>query len=138
MRGAPLGRGVTPEQLRQRSMHFAVRVVRFCRTLPQTWEARQIGGQLLAAATSAAMNYRAAGRGRSHREFTAKMGTVAEESDENVGWLELTEAVELAEGDELQWLLAESRQLLAIFGSSYHTALENRRRADAERHPRRG
>jgi four helix bundle protein len=69
-----------------------------------------------------AMNYRAAGRGRSHREFTAKLGVVTEEVDETVGWLELIGELELARGPELVWLLTESKELTAIFGSSYATA----------------
>jgi four helix bundle protein len=105
-------------------MQFAVRVVRFCRTLPDAWYSRRVGGQLIDAATSAAMNYRAAGRGRSHKEFTAKLGLVAEEADESVGWLELIAQVELARGSELDWLLGESKELTAIFGSGYATAKE--------------
>jgi four helix bundle protein len=109
-------------------MRFAVRVVRFCRTLPNTWEARQIGGQLLASATSTAMNYRSATRGRSRAEFIAKLGIAVEEADESVGWLELTAQVELAKGEELLWLLRESSELLAILAASQKTARENRQR----------
>jgi four helix bundle protein len=124
---------MTPQELRKRSMAFAVRTVRFCRTFPNTWEARQIGGQLIDAATSVAMNYRSAGRGRSHKEFTAKLGIVVEEADETVGWLELIAEVELAQGNELAWLLRESKELLAIFGSGYHTAKENRQSGEQSR-----
>ena len=105
-------------------MRFAIRVVEFCRTLPDSWEARRIGGQLIDSSTSVAMNYRAAGRGRSHREFTAKLGTVTEEADETLGWLELLVELDLAQGPEATWLLGEARELVAIFGSSYATAKE--------------
>jgi four helix bundle protein len=103
-----------------------------CRTLPDSWEARRIGGQLIEASTSMAMNYRAASRGRSHREFTAKMGIVAAEADETLGWLELIAQLELANGPEQQWLLRESRELVAIFGSSYHTAREKQKAGPKE------
>jgi four helix bundle protein len=86
-------------------MQFAVRAVRFCRTLPLSWEARRIGGQLIDASTSMAMNYRAAGRARSHREFTAKLGTVVEDADESLGWLELMTQLQMANGGEQRWLL---------------------------------
>ena len=72
-----------------------------------------------------AINYRAAGRGRSHREFTAKMGTASEEADESYGWLELIDDLGIAPGPELQWLLGESAELMAIYGSAYHTAKRN-------------
>ena len=74
------------------------------------------------------MNYRAAGRGRSHREFTAKLGTVTEEADETLGWLELLVQLELAERPEALWLLGEAKELVAIFGSSYATAKEKESR----------
>ena len=120
---------MTAEDLRQRSMRFAVRAVLFCRTLPDTWEARRIGGQLIGSATSVAMNYRSATRGRSRAEFIAKLGIVVEEADESVGWLELIGQVELARGAELTWLLGESKELLAIFGKSQKTAKDNRQRS---------
>jgi four helix bundle protein len=114
-------------------MQFAVRAVRFCRTLHDSWEARRIGGQLIDASTSMAMNYRAAGRGRSHREFTAKLGTVAEEADESLGWLELITQLQLSMSPEQQWLIQEARELVAIFGSSYHTAREKQRQERGNR-----
>jgi four helix bundle protein len=116
-------------------MQFAVRLVRFCRTLPPTWEARQLGSQLLSSGTSVAMNYRAATRGRSRAEFIAKLGIVVEEADESVGWLELIEQIELAKGSEFSWLLSESKELLAIFGSAQRTAKENHQRQRSVNHP---
>ena len=120
--------GVTSEELRARTMRFAVRVVRFCRTLPDTWEARRIGGQMIDAGTSVAMNYRSATRGRSRAEFIAKLGIVVEEADESVGWLELIGQVDLARGPEYGWLLREAGELLAIFAKAQKTAKENNRR----------
>jgi len=119
---------VTPDQLQERTFHFAVRTVKFCRTFPRTWEARRIGGQLIDAATSTAMNYRAARRGRSRAEFISKMGTVVEEADECVGWLAFVEELELGDGSgEFQWLRTESNELCAIFGASLRTARANHR-----------
>src|SRR5581483_10667735 len=75
--------------LRDRAMKFAVRAVKFCQTLPDNWITRRLGGQLLDAATSTAMNYRSATRGRSRAEFIAKLGIAVEEADESAGWLDL-------------------------------------------------
>jgi four helix bundle protein len=114
--------------LQARTKRFAVRVIRFCRTLPTTWEARRIGGQLIDSATSVYSNYRATCRSRSRAEFIAKLGVVAEETDESLGWLQLLDALELSRGPELTWLLGESGELLAIFSKSQKTAKENRQR----------
>lgn len=116
---------MTAQELRERTLRFAVRVVRFCPTLPDTWEARRIGGQLIEAATSVAMNYRSATRSRSRREFISKLGVVVEEADESTGWLELIARVELARGPELTWLLGEAGELVAIFAKARKTSRAN-------------
>jgi 23S rRNA-intervening sequence protein len=69
------------EPLRARTFQFSVDIVRYCRCLPDTLEARRIADQLFRAGTAVAANYQAAGRGRSDREFIARIGTVVEESD---------------------------------------------------------
>src|SRR5574341_255353 len=78
-----------PEQFRNRTKQFAIRLVRLFRSLPKTDEARTIGRQLLRSGTSVAANYRAVCRARSKAEFIAKIGIVVEEADETVFWLEL-------------------------------------------------
>ena len=120
---APL---MNPAQLRERSKRFAIGIVRLCRALPGEWVARTLGGQLLRSGTAVAANYRAACRGRSGKEFCAKIGVVAEESDESLLWLELL-AVESpgVQGKEYDALLREADELTAIFSASYKTARQN-------------
>jgi len=77
------------EAMKLRTKNFALRVLRLCRSLPRTQEAKILGGQLLRASTSVAANYRAACRSRSRAEFVAKLGIVLEEADEAAFWLEL-------------------------------------------------
>ena len=72
-------------------------------------------------------NYRASCRARSHAEFTAKIGLVAEESDESLGWLEFVEAGRLIASPELTPLIEEARELVAIFSASYGTARRHQR-----------
>ena len=52
----------------------------------------------------------------------AKIGIVAEESDESLGWLEFIEAARLIGSEDLSRLIAEARELVAIFSASYGTA----------------
>jgi four helix bundle protein len=75
----------------------------------------------LRSATSIAANYRAAGRGRSKAEFTAKLGTVIEEADETVLWLEFLSESGIVKAARLQDLLDEANQLLALFAASWRT-----------------
>lgn len=96
------------EHLKERAARLAERVVRFVRELPNTMEARRIGGQLLDAATAMAANYRAACRARSHAEFVAKLGTVVEEADETQGWLSLLVRCDIVSAESVKPLLGEA------------------------------
>lgn len=108
-------------QLKQRTKSFALRIIRMTQALPRTREADVIGRQVLRSATSIAANYRAAGRGRSRAEFTAKLGVVIEEADETVLWLELLAESGIIRPSRLRDLLDEANQLLTVFAASWRT-----------------
>ena len=58
--------------------------------------------------TSVAANYRAGRRARSRVEFIAKLGTVVEETDETVFWLELLTESGIASENRIIDLLQEA------------------------------
>jgi four helix bundle protein len=116
---------VTPEALRRRTFEFAVANVRYCRKLAAEWTTRELARQLLRAATSVAANYRAACRGRSRREFIAKLGIAVEEADESVFWLELLAGTGMGTGGDQVMLRREAEELLKILARSYRTARGN-------------
>jgi len=99
-----------------------MRILRLCRALPRTQEARILGAQLLRSGTSIGANYRAACRGRSRAEFLAKLGIVLEEADETVFWLELIEEAAIFPEGKLLSLCKEANELVSIFVSSVRTA----------------
>ncbi len=90
--------------------------------MPNTREGWRIGDQIFRSGTSVASNYRAACRGRSKAEFIAKLGTVLEEADETLFWLELMVETEMVKSSKLEPLMRENRELLAIFVASMNTA----------------
>jgi four helix bundle protein len=109
---------VTPAELRHRFATFAAEVARFARPLlnrPETFDAAR---QLIRSSASAADNHRAAGRARSHAEFTARIGVALDEADEA--------------NDRIRPYHMEGQELVAILTKSYETA----RKRDAS-HPRR-
>ena len=118
---------IESDQLAERARHFAVRILKFARTLPRGPAFDPVVRQLAASATSVAANYRAA-RARSRAEFIAKIGLVAEEADESEHWLEVLEESGTASGSEFDALRRESRELRAIFVASATTARKNHRR----------
>jgi len=83
--------------------------------------------------TSAASNYRAACRARSHREFISKIAVAVEEADESVGWFEVIIRAGLATGEIPTAIHREASELLAILAASRRTA-EARNRNWRSRH----
>jgi four helix bundle protein len=59
---------------------------------------------------------------RSRAEFIAKIGTVVEETDETVFWLELLVETGIITAGKMQEQLMEANERLAIFAASQHTA----------------
>ncbi|NQW03942.1 MAG: four helix bundle protein [Acidobacteria bacterium] len=118
---------VTPEELRGRLATFATEVEKFSRPALARIETRDVALQLRRSATSTAANHRAAGRARSHAEFTSKIGIALEEADETLYWLEHLNNCGLATADSLLSLLTEARELVAILTTSTQTARRRRR-----------
>ena len=103
-------------------MGFALEMLRFCRSIPETPEGRHVRGQLLRSGTGVASNYRAACRGKSRADFIAKLGTVIEEADESDFWLDLTARAAILSADAAKPLRVEAGELIAIFTQSQKTA----------------
>ena len=111
-----------PEQLRDRTKAFALRVIRLFRSLPYKTDTQVLGKQLLRCGTSVAANYRAVCRARSKAEFVARLGIVAEEADKAVLWLELLIESGILRSELTEGLLKEARELAAILTASRETA----------------
>jgi len=120
------------ELLKKRTMRFALDVCRLIRELPPWEPGPTVRRQLARSSTGLAFNYRGSCRARSHTEFTARLGVVAEEADETQGWLDFIEAAELIRSEELSRLLAESIELTAIFSASLGTARYKERNPESD------
>ena len=116
------------DDLQRRVENFADRVIAFVQGLPERVVAQRLGKQLLDAATSVAANYRAARRGKSYADFTAKIGIVSEEADESLFWLERLRRADIGSTVPVEPLLAEAEELARIFGATARTARARRRR----------
>ena len=109
------------ELLKARTKAYAVAAIKFYATLPKSEENQVLGKQFLRASTSVAGNYRAACRGRSTKEFYAKICIVVEEADESLFWLELFTESELVRKERTSTLMEECQQLVKIFSSTKRT-----------------
>jgi four helix bundle protein len=105
-----------------RTKQFALRIMKLVGALPKSIQGRAIASQLMRSGTSVAANYRAACRSRSKAEFIAKLGTVEEEADETAFWLELIIEGSLLTAAQIQPLLIEAGEIVAITAASKKTA----------------
>lgn len=124
-----MDRGEKKDELRDRTKGFALRIINLSNALPDAPAGRVIRGQLLRAGTSVGANYRAAKRAKSTADFISKMGTVEEEADESMYWMELIVEAGLMKEDLVSTLYQEADEILAMVVASIKTA---RRTRDAE------
>ena len=123
------------ERLKARTENFAVGVVKFCETLPNTIAGRKIAGQLIDASTSVAANYRAACRGYTRPIFVSKLAIVAEEADESELWLRIIRRTGLQATPVVAPLEQEAHELASIFTASLRTARGQRKRPSVASNP---
>jgi len=113
---------MTTDELKARTKEFALRVIRLVDALPNSVKGRATANQIMRSSTSVAANYRAACRARSRAEFIAKLGVVEEEADETAFWLELIIDSKIRSKTQIEPLLKEAGELVAIMASSKKTA----------------
>ena len=108
-----------PWDLIERTRCFALDVLKFCRRLPATDEAREAARQLRRAANSTRSNYRAARKSRSRAAFRSKLQIAFEEADESVDWLEYLKDGGIQDDAAL---LQEAREVASILATAVRTA----------------
>lgn len=75
------------KKLEERTLLFAVKILKLSAILPNTPEGRIIRNQFAKAGTSIGANYREANRARSRADFRNKIKICESESSETVYWL---------------------------------------------------
>ena len=109
-------------EMKNRTKRFGLRAIRLCEALPDTPVARVIRSQLLRCGTGVGANYRAVCRAKSKADFISKMGTVEEETDESMYWMELIVEAGLMEEKLISELHKEADEILSIVVASIKTA----------------
>lgn len=112
---------MTNEELKVRTKKFSLFILNLVEKLPNSISSRVVINQIAKSATSVGANYRAVCRSRSDREFVAKMNIVLEEADESQFWLEIISEMNWINSSELEFLMKESSELVAIFVSTLKT-----------------
>jgi four helix bundle protein len=107
--------GRKPEDLKDRTRAYALRIIRLYGALPKKTESQVIGKQLLRSGTAVGANYREALRARSKIEYAAKVNLGLMELEETLYWIELLEHSGIVPGSRLAPLESETSELCAIF-----------------------
>ena len=107
--------------LKGRTMAFAVSIARLTTSLPRSREADVFGRQLLRSGSSVGANYRAAGRAQSTAHMLSNLAIVEEEADECIYWLELLVQTGIVQAEHAAPLLREAPELVAITVASKKT-----------------
>jgi four helix bundle protein len=118
---------MTTDELKQRTQSFALRVTRLVNALPNAVNGPAIANQITRSATSVAANHRSAYRARSRAEFIAKIGVVEEEADERAFWLELIVDTNVCAQSQIEPLLKEAGELVAIMAASRKSPIGTRK-----------
>ena len=106
------------EDLRLRTKRFASQTIQFYVKLPLgREEAKVLGKQLLRSGNSVAAHAREASRARSDSEFCSKLDGLLQEADESQLWLELLRDDCAIVGEQIDHLLCETDELMAIFAT---------------------
>jgi len=110
------------QELMQRTMSFAVRVLKMAEHLPDKPAGRIVAHQITRSGCSIASNYRAALRGKSRADFINKITIVLEEADETSFWIELITLARLLPARRLLALSGEAEELVKIFSATRRTS----------------
>ncbi|MCB8986537.1 MAG: four helix bundle protein [Ardenticatenaceae bacterium] len=113
------------DDIEEKLIDFAVRVLRVCQALPSSPTGRHIHGQLVRSGTSPAPNYAEARGAESGRDFIHKLKIVLKELNETRVWLKIIIRADLLPEQRLHDVLSECDQLCRIISSSIHTARQN-------------
>ena len=109
--------GERVKDLEERTFKFAVRGIKFLKTIKYSKENDVIKNQLAKSATSIGANYEEAQGAFSKDDFKYKIGICFRESKETNYWLRIIKATNISDNKDLDYLIKESFELKKIFGS---------------------
>ncbi len=112
---------MTPQELEDRLIDFAVIVIDVVESLPNTRAGNHIAGQLVRSGTSPAPNYAEARGAESRRDFIHKVKIALKELRESFVWLKVIDRKSLVEQCMIGGAIKECDELIAIFVTTAKT-----------------
>src|SRR4029453_16701391 len=115
------------DQLEERLIDFAVRIIKLSNCLPRTPAGKHIGNQILRSGTSPAPNYGEARGAESQADFVHKLGITLKELNETSIWLKVIERSQMLRRELLAGIVDENKELCKIITAAHRTARNNRK-----------
>ncbi len=109
-------------ELEERLIDFAVRIIKLSSKLPKTAAGKHIAGQIMRSGTSPAPNYGEARGAESSADFVHKLRIVFKELNETSIWLRIIERSDMLRNELIVDIIGENRELCRIFATSLRTA----------------
>jgi len=110
------------DQLEERLIDFAARIVAFSAELVTTPGGKHIAMQILRSGTAPTPNYAEARGAESRADFVHKLGVVQKELNETSVWLRILLKIFAEKQEKIIVILAENQELCRIVGASIRTA----------------
>ncbi len=113
---------MTPQELENRLIAFASRIIDLVEALPKTPTGKHLGGQLIRSGTAPALNYGEARAAESSPDFRHKMKICLKELRESHVCLRIIEGRDWFTEEKLIPLIIENNELISIFVTSIKTS----------------
>jgi four helix bundle protein len=114
------------DDIEQRLVDFAVRVIKLCNQLPQTIAGKHIAGQLLRSGTAPAAHYAEDRGAESSKDFVHKLKIALKALTETKIWLVILVKSELQSDSKLHAIIQECSELARIINASIKTASQRK------------
>jgi four helix bundle protein len=120
------GEKKTGDDIAERLLDFAVRVIKLVNALPKTIVGRHIAGQLVRSGKSCGSNYEESRGAESRADFIHKLGIALKEIKESRFWLKVSYHAKIMKPEQIESLIEECEELAAIIAKSIITAKANK------------
>lgn len=118
------------DDIEERLVEFAVRVIRLCDSLPKTRAGNHVAGQLLRCGTAPAAMYAEARGAESTDDFIHKLKICLKEMNESRAWLRIVTQSAMVPQAKLEPLAQEADELCRILNASVKTTKSTRRQPE--------
>ena len=114
------------EDIADRLLDFAARIVKLADALPKSGAGKYICGQVVRSGTSAGANYEEARGAESHADFVHKLGISLKELRETRYWLRVIARTQLIAPTRTNDIIQEVDELCRIVGKSILTVKQRK------------